>query len=93
MSDDYPRRERDPNRQVHRGRWAGDTDDGYDAMKDRALTGEGGGYGSWRDPHDRPKPKWFQEANRQRYREGVIHAKTKNAMFPGKAVEHGPPRP
>lgn len=59
--------------------------DPYDAYRDRQL--EGGGW------HDRPRPKWLQEADRQRAAESVIRAKTKNAMYPGLAVEHGPPKP
>ena len=88
---EHPNTAGHPNRSVHRGRWAGDTDDGYDALKDRALTGEGSWPGG--DPHNRPMPKWRQEAERQRYRESVAGKRTTNAMWPGPAVEHGPQRP
>jgi hypothetical protein len=59
--------------------------DPYDAYRDRQLTSGGG--------RDRPRPKWAQEADKQRYAEGVTSAKAQNAMWPGPAIEHGPPKP
>lgn len=77
----------DAARQVHRdrfqsGSYAGDA---YDAYRDGMLT---------HGPDvDRPRPAWFQRANAERIAQGIAGKKTKNALWPAAAQEHGPPRP